>query len=333
MDPKPGSQNPVGPNGSLQSIFRQLCDQIGVTAIAKDIGWIDQRTDRIEQLASYSYAQPTKKRKLTFESGDSSEDSDDSSRKKQKITKEKGLRHFSKKVCEKVASKKETTYNEVADELVVELNDPGSSVDSKNIRRRVYDALNVLMAINIIEKQKKEITWKGLPSKDTNKEIERLKAESQTTRQRIHEKQEFLAELKSQDCLYKKLAARNSKEPLISKHNNELIYLPFFSVVTKKDSIVHCAVSPDQDQYFFDFSLPFSLVDSNQIIKQMTIRDETMTQLNFNNPVASFQQIPPYPVLYRQHPQAFVPYQLPTSLPSFAMSSEKRDWQRPGPWK
>lgn len=36
----------------------------------------------------------------------------------------KGLRHFSTKVCEKVEKKGVTTYGEVADELVRELNDP-----------------------------------------------------------------------------------------------------------------------------------------------------------------------------------------------------------------
>lgn len=36
--------------------------------------------------------------------------------------------------------------------------------DMKNIRRRVYDALNVLMAMHIIEKEKKEIRWVGLPT-------------------------------------------------------------------------------------------------------------------------------------------------------------------------
>lgn len=38
------------------------------------------------------------------------------------------------------------------------------SYDQKNIRRRVYDALNVLMAMNIISKEKKEIRWIGLPT-------------------------------------------------------------------------------------------------------------------------------------------------------------------------
>jgi hypothetical protein len=75
-----------------------------------------------------------------------------------------------KQVCEKVQGKGRTTYNEVADELVKQFSNPENLeetdqvYDEKNIRRRVYDALNVLMALNIITKQKKEIIWKGYPS-------------------------------------------------------------------------------------------------------------------------------------------------------------------------
>ena len=61
--------------------------------------------------------------------------------------------------------------------------------DQKNIRRRVYDALNVLMAMNIISKEKKEIKWLGLPTNsvqeangleiDKTRRIERIKAKTQ----------------------------------------------------------------------------------------------------------------------------------------------------------
>lgn len=75
------------------------------------------------------------------------------------------------KVCEKVQRKGTTSYNEVADELVAEFSAADnhilpneSAYDQKNIRRRVYDALNVLMAMNIISKEKKEIKWIGLPT-------------------------------------------------------------------------------------------------------------------------------------------------------------------------
>ena len=106
----------------------------------------------------------------------------------------KGLRHFSMKVCEKVQAKGSTSYNEVADELVSELTDPrctsptDQQYDQKNIRRRVYDALNVLMAMNIISKEKKEIRWLGLPTNsiqeanglemDKSKRMERIKAKT-----------------------------------------------------------------------------------------------------------------------------------------------------------
>ena len=46
--------------------------------------------------------------------------------------------------------------------------------DEKNIRRRVYDALNVLMAMDIISKDKKEIQWKGLP-RTSMSDVEELK--------------------------------------------------------------------------------------------------------------------------------------------------------------
>jgi transcription factor Dp-1 len=46
--------------------------------------------------------------------------------------------------------------------------------DEKNIRRRVYDALNVLIATEIISKDKKEIQWRGLPRTSMN-DMEELK--------------------------------------------------------------------------------------------------------------------------------------------------------------
>lgn len=41
---------------------------------------------------------------------------------------------------------------------------PDERFDEKNIRRRVYDALNVLMAMNIIAKEKKARRRRGGPA-------------------------------------------------------------------------------------------------------------------------------------------------------------------------
>jgi hypothetical protein len=48
------------------------------------------------------------------------------------------------------------------------------SVDHKNIRRRIYDALNVLMAIDIIKKENKQIKWVGMPSNSQGNEVKVL---------------------------------------------------------------------------------------------------------------------------------------------------------------
>uniref|UniRef100_I1LII1 E2F/DP family winged-helix DNA-binding domain-containing protein n=1 Tax=Glycine max TaxID=3847 RepID=I1LII1_SOYBN len=117
----------------------------------------------------------------------------------------RGLRQFSMKVCEKVESRGRTTYNEVADELVAEFSEPSNSelppdqqqYDEKNIRRRVYDALNVLMAMDIISKDKKEIQWRGLPRTTVN-DIEELKTERLGLRNRIEKKTAYLQELEEQ---------------------------------------------------------------------------------------------------------------------------------------
>jgi E2F/DP family winged-helix DNA-binding domain len=105
------------------------------------------------------------------------------------------------RVCQKVKEKVVTSYNEVADELVAEESDDvgtshngSGSYDQKNIRRRVYDALNVLMAMNIISKEKKEIKWIGLPTSSAQ-ECEDIELQNQQTRKRIEDKQQQLREL------------------------------------------------------------------------------------------------------------------------------------------
>ncbi|XP_022767293.1 transcription factor-like protein DPB isoform X3 [Durio zibethinus] len=188
----------------------------------------------------------------------------------------RGLRQFSMKVCEKVESKGRTTYNEVADELVAEFADPGSSLatpdqqyDEKNIRRRVYDALNVLMAMDIISKDKKEIQWKGLPRTSLS-DIEELKTERLELRNRIEKKAAYLHELEEQFVGLQNLIHRN--EQLYSTGNAPSggVDLPFILVQTRPQATVEVEISEDMQLVHFDFnSTPFELHDDNYVLKAM----------------------------------------------------------------
>jgi hypothetical protein len=69
--------------------------------------------------------------------------------------KSRGLRVISVRVNELVALKKQTSYKEVADQLIAELAlppGPENFKEEKNVRRRVYDALNVLISAGVIDK-------------------------------------------------------------------------------------------------------------------------------------------------------------------------------------
>ncbi|XP_042476049.1 transcription factor-like protein DPB [Macadamia integrifolia] len=193
----------------------------------------------------------------------------------------RGLRQFSMKVCEKVESKGRTTYNEVADELVAEFADPSNSLaspdqqqyDEKNIRRRVYDALNVLMAMEIISKDKKEIQWKGLPRTSVN-DIEELKAERVGLRYKTRMKEGISTWIMDFIALkfvgLQNLIQRN--EELYGSGNTPVggVALPFILVQTRPHATVEVEISEDMQLVHFDFnSTPFELHDDNYVLKAM----------------------------------------------------------------
>lgn len=185
----------------------------------------------------------------------------------------KGLRHFSMMVCKKVEEKGTTTYNEVADELVAKViedrkkEDPNGKYDEKNIRRRVYDALNVLMAMDIITKDKKSITWKGLPTSATQ-DLEMLTRERDFRRQEVERKRMALQELLIQQVCFRNLVQHNRSRGEPSEGDNR-IPLPFIIVNTHSSAVIQCNMSRDLTDVMFDFSMPFEINDDNTILKRL----------------------------------------------------------------
>jgi len=190
------------------------------------------------------------------------------------IKSNKGLRHFSKRVCDKVKTKMVTTYKEVADELVSECvgnNDsPTFLYDQKNIRRRVYDALNVLMALDIIVKNKKDITWKGLPTGSIQNSIY-LVQEKENRLNSVKRKLLALQEIIMQEVAMKQLVKRNqdTENEFGPPPNNTFVNLPFMAISADEDTTVEVEISEDQKQYELSFNEKFSVVDDTELLKSM----------------------------------------------------------------
>ncbi|KAM0822000.1 hypothetical protein ACQ4PT_071801 [Festuca glaucescens] len=252
----------------------------------------------------------------------------------------RGLRQFSMKVCEKVESKGRTTYNEVADELVAEFSDPNNNIeapdpdnpnavkkyectlhlllvlwgicslyvkmqqqyDEKNIRRRVYDALNVLMAMEIISKDKKEIQWKGLPRTSVN-DIEELQTELAGLKGRIEKKSAYLQELQDQYLGMQNLVLRNEELYGSGTTPSGGVALPFILIQTRPHAMVEVEISEDMQLVHFDFnSTPFELHDDSYVIKALNSSGKEQNYVT-PEPRSNGCEGSSMPNIYRNHVQ------------------------------
>ncbi|KAM4821296.1 transcription factor Dp-2 isoform 4-T5 [Thomomys bottae] len=228
------------------------------THIAEATGWVPSDRKRAREFIDSDFSESKRSRK-----GDKNG---------------KGLRHFSMKVCEKVQRKGTTSYNEVADELVSEFTNSNNHLaadsqayDQKNIRRRVYDALNVLMAMNIISKEKKEIKWIGLPT-NSAQECQNLEIEKQRRMERIKQKRAQLQELLLQQIAFKNLVQRNRQNEQQNQGPpavNSAIQLPFVLINTSRKTVIDCSISSDKFEYLFNFDNAFEIHDDMEVLKRM----------------------------------------------------------------
>ena len=176
-------------------------------------------------------------------------------------------------ICQKVKECGTTTCSEVADELLhmikLEQAERGDTktCEDKNIRRRLYDALNVLEAVNVIEKGNKDITWKGMPE-DELIEHERLAAELAKRMKKIRQKDDELRERLVQYVAHQNLVRYNKRRALQVLAANK-IYSPFVIMNAHPYAEVRCDATPDFCHMMLEVNAPFALHDDNSILRHM----------------------------------------------------------------
>lgn len=186
------------------------------------------------------------------------------------------MRLFSKRVCDKVKEKGETTYKNVANELVEECKANNEKVREENVKRRVYDAINVLVAMGIIERKKdKQIEWVGLPRTHSEEDIV---AQGKEYKERIQSKKEILEDLKQKHYLYSSLIERNKKRKLQDENDmTDKLTLPFVLIRTPNTTDVQCSYSTDLSVHSFHFSDPFYIFEDSDTLASLeeSLRNQT----------------------------------------------------------
>ena len=203
-------------------------------------------------------------------------------------------RRFGHKVCQVVQNRGCTSYLEVADSLVGELlgSDKADDNEAKNIRRRVYDALNVLEALDIIKKDKKSVSWNGFPHASSATEAHFVKQQHEEDARRIEQKEAKLRALIGQQVAFRQLVRRNRQQeearqgegsssdgnlqaqvappqaaaqppqppqapqqaPSQVPQQAQRIYMPFLLAQTQTPSEVDCVMAPDQAEAVLTFA-------------------------------------------------------------------------------
>ena len=134
-----------------------------------------------------------------------------------------GLRVISRRVLEILSEKQETTFIEVAEILAQDMKSRARFIkkeslakEEKNLKRRVYDALNVLIASNVIEKRKKCVLLKEKQNGITNltrchEKTSQLKEQIKQAKEKKKAKIEYLQELITKNLAVRSLTERNKR--------------------------------------------------------------------------------------------------------------------------
>ena len=166
----------------------------------------------------------------------------------------RGLKHLTSRVKHFLNKRMPTSYKDVAMSLIDDLIDtagPERIKEEKNVRRRVYDAINVLIAAGVLEKDGKNVSWK---EEWDSVEIEEKRAQLDEQRKIVEDKKKQLRDVLHKYLAIKHLVHRNSA----SQETTTAIHFPFIVVST--------ADSPSNSVIFMQMSIT---VNSNSTALHM----------------------------------------------------------------
>ncbi len=163
-------------------------------------------------------------------------------------------------------------------------NNKETHLDDRSIRRRVYDALNVLNAIGVVSKatsSRREAEWVGYLRKCGPTDIERVVSSHTRTVQRVHSKARRLRHTLSLIAAYKQLAARNAAAAS-PPAPEQRVHAPFVvmgmlpgcslrvqRVQAKAEELHGEAASGTEPGVGFTFSSPPVLLDDSAVMTAM----------------------------------------------------------------
>lgn len=168
--------------------------------------------------------------------------------------KKEGIKSITQEVYAIFKENKSCTYHSICNSI--------SIPTTETVRRRIYDVLNVMRAVKLINKQKKTYYLVSNTYSMTKKKAEITKLTDMV------DSFKFIT-----TC--NKLAAYDESVPKL--------FLPFMIISTDKKSEIHCDTNNDKSYFNFTSNKPITVTEDLGVLKELKKQSNTDSKRLFNN--------------------------------------------------
>ncbi len=192
---------------------------------------------------------------------------------------------ISKEVYKFIKQKHYTKGSDVTNHILEVLSSKKAKLNYKNIQRRVYDAINVMCAIGLINKEKGNITFISNDDKILNNEnsnISNFNKENNlennqdikinNIKNNIKEKQNELISNFCREYFYKKLFDMNQNQYKRSTTIDKLDF-PFYIITLENGCNYKIKQNEDNSRVVIFSDKPYTIINPDNIIKKLIKKD------------------------------------------------------------
>jgi transcription factor Dp-1 len=182
----------------------------------------------------------------------------------------RGLKAFSAMILALLYKERVMEYSRVA-EVIYSMTNTGDA-DDKNIKRRIYDALNVMCAVGLVRKEKRKIYLnakregcfcpEGNRVQDANSDL------LLSIRNRVAEKKQTFEDTIARKDLLLRLIERNRASRGCCEEKDHL-HFPFLILCTGKKSPIDCETNEKRTYFRFKFKAEYEIYEDVHILKKI----------------------------------------------------------------
>ena len=205
-------------------------------------------------------------------------------------------------ICSKLDKEHNLTNTALAESMLNEIysiKDHNLTMLQSSVRRRLYDCINVLTSIGLINKNGRNLTWAQegfkIGSPNPGNGLKQLITSAiEAKEKKLREKSELLRELIHKIVLYKKLASRNRHSIFRAK---SILTLPLLVIRISNSNSIECRLSRDHLTAQYTFDGPFSILQDSDLLRSLDLSFDNVAHSQnafsgFHYPPESFQNEP-----------------------------------------